>query len=70
MEEFVGVTKELDNLGRLVIPKEMRRLFGLVDRVEVVLTKEGILIRSPKFRLVKKEDTITPGGTDVSPDLN
>jgi len=53
----VGVTKEIDNLGRLVIPKEMRRLYGLDSDVEVITTTEGILLRSPKYRLVKIKET-------------
>ena len=52
----IGIIKELDSLGRLVIPKEMRDLFGLAKEVEVIITEEGILLRNPKYQLVKKED--------------
>ena len=52
----IGIIKELDSLGRLVIPKEMRDLFGLTKEVEVIITEEGILLRNPKYQLVKKED--------------
>ena len=51
----VGIIKEIDNLGRLVIPKEMRELFGFEKEVEVITTEEGVLIRSPKYKLVVKE---------------
>ena len=54
MEEFVGIKKEIDNLGRLVIPKEMREALGLGREVELVMTKDGVLVRSPKFVLVQK----------------
>ncbi len=52
----IGITKELDNLGRLVIPKEMRLLFGFDKEVEVVVTEEGILVRNPEYVLVKKSE--------------
>lgn len=34
----MGVKKDIDNLGRLVIPKEMRSLFNLYNEVELVIT--------------------------------
>ena len=49
----VGITKEIDKLGRIVIPKEFRERFNLVDEVEIVLTEEGILIRNKEYVLVK-----------------
>ena len=52
----MGVIKELDNLGRLVIPKEMREMFKLEKEVEVVVTAEGVLVRSPEYILVKKSE--------------
>ena len=54
MNEKIGVVKEIDNLGRLVIPKEMRETFKLDKSVELVLTRDGILIRNPKYRLIEK----------------
>jgi len=52
----IGVIKEIDNLGRIVVPKEMRDLFGFDRRVEVVVTHEGVLIRNPKYILVEKKE--------------
>ena len=52
----MGVIKELDNLGRLVIPKEMREMFKLEKEVEVVVTAEGVLVRNPEYILVKKSE--------------
>ena len=52
-DKSVGVIKEIDKLGRIVIPKEMRERFLLGELVEVTLTKEGILIRNPEYMLVQ-----------------
>ncbi len=46
--------KEIDKLGRIVIPKEMRELFSLDSTVELVVVKEGILLRNSEYELVKK----------------
>lgn len=53
-----GINKEIDRLGRIVIPKEMRELFNMTERVELVVTKDGILMRNPKFELVPKKERI------------
>ena len=36
----VGINKEIDSLGRLVIPKELRERFGLQKNVELVGKRE------------------------------
>ena len=36
----IGIIKEVDNLGRLCIPKEMRQLFKLEKEVELVVTEK------------------------------
>ena len=51
----IGVIKEFDKLGRLVIPKELRDRYGLSKNVEIVATKEGILIKSQEYYLKKKK---------------
>ena len=59
MDKFnknVGVIKEIDNLGRIVIPKEFRNRLKLEKNVEVVLTDNGILIRNSKYKLVKCDE--------------
>lgn len=56
MKETVGVIKEIDSLGRIVIPKEMRDRLFLEKRVELVLTKEGILLRNSEYELIKVSD--------------
>ena len=47
MESKVGVIKEIDKLGRIVIPKEMRDRLAFGTSVEVMITDEGVLIRNP-----------------------
>ena len=51
----IGVLKEFDKLGRLVIPKELRDRYALDKKVEVIATQEGVLIKNPEYVLVKKE---------------
>lgn len=53
MYERVGVIKEIDKLGRIVIPKEFRQRLGLDKEVEILVTKDGILLRNPEYVLVK-----------------
>lgn len=50
----IGIIKEIDNLGRLQIPKEIRKRFGFSEKVELVTVKEGLLIKSIEYELVKK----------------
>ena len=47
----IGVIKEIDRLGRIVIPKDLRDRYLFENKVEVVATKEGILIKNPESRL-------------------
>lgn len=51
----IGVLKEFDKLGRIVIPKELRERYGLTQTVEIVATKEGILLKSQEYVLVEKK---------------
>ena len=55
MKNSVGIIKEVDRLGRIVIPKELCERFGLNERVELVATEYGILLKSPNYKLVKVE---------------
>ena len=56
MNKTVGVIKDIDHLGRIVIPKEFRDRLGLDKGVEVILTTEGVLIRNSKYELVAKRE--------------
>ena len=53
MENLIGIIKEVDKLGRIVIPKEFRDRFGLDERVEIVATEFGILLRNSEYKLVR-----------------
>ena len=53
----IGFIKSFDNLGRIVIPKELRERYMLEKNVEVVALEEGVLIRNPRYILVKKESS-------------
>ena len=55
MKEKIGILKEVDMPGRIVIPKEFRKRFGFCEWVELIPTEEGILLRSPEYRLVRIE---------------
>lgn len=55
MKSSVGIIKEIDKLGRIVIPKEYRDRYGLFENVEMVATENGITLRNPKYKLVRVE---------------
>ena len=52
--ETIGIIKEFDNLGRIVIPKEFRERLFPDGRVEIVATQDGVLIKSVDYELIKK----------------
>ena len=52
--ESVGIVKEIDNIGRIVVPADIRKTLGLYGEIELVVTKEGLLIRNPKYKLVER----------------
>ena len=54
MDKNVGIIKEIDSLGRIVIPKEYRERLKLEKTVEIILTAEGILIRNLEYELTRK----------------
>ena len=56
MEKKIGVMKEIDRLGRIVTPKEMRDTFKLDKIVEILVTPEGVLIRNPRYEIIEKMD--------------
>ena len=53
MEAKVGIIKEVDKLGRIVVPKDLRERFGITENVEIVATEMGVLLKSPTFKLVR-----------------
>ena len=52
----IGFLKSFDNLGRIVIPKELRERYKLGKDGEIVALKEGVLKRNSEYILVKKSD--------------
>ncbi len=53
MNEKVGIIKEIDS--RIVIPKEIRERLSFDKKVEIIVTKDGVLLRNPEYILVKVE---------------
>lgn len=51
----IGIIKEFDKLGRIVIPKELRDRYGLSKEVEIVATADGILLKTTEYILVEKK---------------
>lgn len=43
----IGIVRKVDSLGRVTIPKELRRIFGLDknEQIEIFATEQGILLR-------------------------
>jgi bifunctional DNA-binding transcriptional regulator/antitoxin component of YhaV-PrlF toxin-antitoxin module len=52
----IGILKEFDKLGRIVIPKDLRDRYGFDGIVEIVATEEGVLLKSPEFFLTNRCD--------------
>ena len=53
--EKIGIVKEIDRLGRIVIPKEFRQRYNLEDNVEIIACADGVLLRNSEYVLVKRE---------------
>ena len=53
---MIGIIKEFDKLGRIVIPKEPRERYGFHGEVEIVATENGVLIQSPKYVLTERRN--------------
>lgn len=53
----IGITRPVDNLGRIVLPVELRKLYCIEknDVVEMLGTDEGILIRIPGVEIIRKQ---------------
>lgn len=57
MNADARIIEEIDCLGRIVIPKDFRECLLLERTVELILTKDGILLRNPKHESFQKEDS-------------
>ena len=58
MSNRIGIVKEIDKLGRIVIPKEFRERVGIDKEVEIIVTDKGVLLRNPEYILVKKDELL------------
>lgn len=54
---IVGVTRRIDDLGRVTIPSEIRRTYQLDknDLVEILGTSDGILLRVSGVEVIRKD---------------
>lgn len=58
-----GIVRRIDDLGRVVLPKEVRNRYGLKenDPLEIYLTDEGIVLRRHSFGLIDQLDSLSEG---------
>lgn len=58
-----GIIRKVDELGRIVIPKELRRLFNIKekDAIEIYVENESIVLRKHESSCVfcKSTDNLT-----------
>lgn len=52
----LGSTKQIDKLGRLCIQKEIREFLGLERDVMLIVTDNGLLIKSTEYTLIKSSE--------------
>lgn len=52
-----GIIRRFDDLGRIVIPKEIRRKFkiNVGEPVGIYITEEGILLKPARMKFEEKE---------------
>ena len=49
------IEKKIDKLGRIVLPKDLRDRYALNKEVELIATKDGILIKNTEYILIKEK---------------
>jgi AbrB family transcriptional regulator, transcriptional pleiotropic regulator of transition state genes len=56
MMKATGIVRRIDDLGRVVIPKEIRKTHGLADNspLEIYVDKTGIILRPYQTDVNKK----------------
>ena len=47
-----GIIRHLDNLGRVVLPKEFRKMLNIneKDKIEIFLLQDGLFMRKSKIQ--------------------
>lgn len=53
----IGIIRKVDDLGGIVIPKEIRKFYHINanDEIEIVTTPDGIILRKPEYEVRKIE---------------
>ena len=53
-DNIIGITRNLDNLGRVVIPMELRKSLGFAENqgVEILADNDHIIIRKASTRCI------------------
>jgi AbrB family looped-hinge helix DNA binding protein len=66
-----GIVRRIDDLGRIIIPKEIRRTYGIKegDPLEIFTSEEGITVRpyevDPKQTLRAAINQLERFGSDI-----
>lgn len=49
----IGIVRKVDPLGRITLPKELRRVFKIEknEMIEILATEQGILLRVPNIEV-------------------
>ena len=49
----IGIVRKVDSLGRVTLPKELRRVFYLDkdSQIEILATDQGIFLRVPNIEI-------------------
>lgn len=52
----IGIVRKMDSLGRIVIPKEFRRVYRIDknEEIEILATDQGILLRLPDIEVRRR----------------
>lgn len=53
----IGIVRKVDSLGRVTLPKELRRVFCLEkdSQIEILATDQGILLRVPNIEVTRTD---------------
>ena len=59
----IGIVRKIDSMGRVTLPKELRRVFKLNtnDEIEILATADGILLRVPAIEVRRINIKISGG---------
>lgn len=60
-----GFTRKLDDLGRVCIPKILRKNYNITDEVEFITTQEGVLIRAVKEQSEERDFNVILADIDL-----